>query len=110
MAETYQVTITEPARKDLEEILDYILDHDGQQRAEAMRQAVMDAIYGLKEMPERHGLVKEVAGKTNVVYRRVAVKKKYKVIYRAEEPERNVFVIRILHVKRGPGFVRKALE
>lgn len=109
MAGTYQVIITEPARKDLEEILDYILENDGEQKAADMRLALLEAIYRLAEMPTRHGLVKEVAGRTDVVYRRVIVKKRYQVIYQVEEPGKNVFVIRILHVKRGPGFVKKVL-
>ena len=62
MAGTYQVTITEPAAKDLEEILDYILESDSYQKAVEMRRAILDAINSLAEMPSKPGFVKKALG------------------------------------------------
>ncbi len=109
MAGTYTVVITEPAEKDLEKILEYITEKSSSQSATKMKAAILVAIVALAEMPERHGRVKEVAHRDDIVYRRVIVNKKYQVMYKIEETDQNVFVVRILHVKRGPAFVRKAL-
>mgnify|MGYP001794790737 CR=1 FL=1 len=110
MAESYAVTITEPAEKDLEEILEYITEKSGIKSAEKAGDAILNAIDSLAKMPDRYGRVKEVADRENIIYRRVIVNKKYRVIYKIEEVEKDVYVVRILHVKRGPAFVKKALQ
>lgn len=110
MAESYAVIITEPAEQDLEEILKYIAEKSGVQSAENTRDAILDAIDGLAQMPDRHGRVKEVIHREDIVYRRVIVNKKYRVMYKIEEAEKDVYVVRILHVKRGPAFVKKVLK
>ena len=61
-------------------------------------------------MPDRHGRVKEVIHREDIIYRRVIVNKKYRVMYKIDETDHDVYVVRILHVKRGPNFVKKALE
>ena len=110
MAESYAVIITEPAEQDLEEILEYISEKGGTQSAENTRDAILDAIDGLANMPDRHGRVKEAISREDIIYRRVIVNKKYRVIYKIEETEMDVYVVRILHVKRGPAFVKEALR
>ncbi len=111
MAGTYQVIITEPAQKDLENIINYIGEEKGSvQGAENVKTAILKAINTLAKMPDRHGRVKEVAHKEDIVYRRVIVDKKYRIMYKIEEVDDEVYVVRILHVKRGPNFVRNALK
>ena len=110
MAESYTVIVTESAEQDLEEILEYIAERSGIQSAENARDAILDAIDDLAKMPDRHGRVKEVIHREDIVYRRVIINKKYRVMYKIEEAEKDVYVVRILHVKRGPAFVKDALK
>lgn len=110
MAGTYQVIITAPAEQDLEDILNYLLEEASYQKAVSAQKAILDAIYSLTEMPTANGFVKELIGYTNNVYRRVIAKKTYKIIYQIEEQQKEVFVIRIMHVKRGPDFIKEALK
>ncbi|MEL7220409.1 MAG: type II toxin-antitoxin system RelE/ParE family toxin [Bacteroidota bacterium] len=110
MAESYTVIVTEPAEQDLEELLEYITERDGSSSAESMRDAIVDAIEALAKMPDRYGRVREVLHFKDIIYRRVVVKNRYRVMYKVEELEKDVYVVRILHVKRGPGFVKNALK
>lgn len=110
MAGTYGITITTPAQKDLKEILLYLaLEKGSVQTAQKVRQAILDAIQGLSQMPQRHSLVREVFDKSGVAYRRVIAGKSYRIIYYIDEDASAVFVIRILHVKRSPDFVRNVI-
>ena len=110
MAGQYQVIITEPAEQDLKDILEYIQENTGDQAALNMQQAILKAINDLAQMPTKNSLVRELIGLSEKNYRRAIVKKRYRVIYQIEEADKDVFVIRILHIKRGPDFVRKSVE
>ena len=52
MASTYQVIITEPAEKDLEELLEYIIEKSSHQSATKVKRSILDAIGALAKMPE----------------------------------------------------------
>lgn len=111
MAGTYRVTISTPAQKDLNEILLYLAWEKGSvQNAKKVRQTILDAVQGLSQMPQRHSLVKEVFDKSGIAYRRVIAGKSYRIIYYVDEEASEVFVVRILHVKRSPDFVRNVIE
>jgi len=110
MASTYQVIITEPAEKDLEELLEYIIEKSSHQSATKVKRSILDAIGALAKMPERHAPVKEIQQGKNITYRRVIIKKTYRIMYHIEEIDKAVYVVRILHVKRGPNFVKNALK
>jgi toxin ParE1/3/4 len=111
MAGAYQVTISTPAQKDLKEILLYLaLEKGSVQSAKKVRQTILDAVQGLSQMPQRHSLVKEVFDKSGIAYRRVIAGKSYRIIYYVDEEASEVFVVRILHVKRSPDFIRNVIE
>jgi plasmid stabilization system protein ParE len=111
MAETYQVVVTKAAKKDINDILDYLLDEVSYQEAVDTRQAILSAIHSLEQMPEAYALVRE-AIKTgqSITLRQVVAKKAYRIIYRVEEVKKNVIVVRVIHVKRGGLYVKKALQ
>ena len=46
----------------------------------------------------------------SIIFRQIVVKKAYRIIYRVQEVQKNVVVIRVIHVKRGEGFVQDALK
>lgn len=110
MAVSYQVIITEAAESDLEEILDYYRDQISDQSAIKLKSEMIQAIDGLKQMPERHGAVKEAIQDGVILIRRVIVRKKYRVMFRIQKKGSKVFVLRIIHTKRGSDFVMKALK
>jgi len=106
----YQVIVTEAAENDLEEILEYYKEQISDQSAINLKIDIIQAINELKQMPERHGAVKEAIKDGVILLRRVMVRKKYQVIFRIQTEGQKVFVLRILHVKRSSNFVKKALE
>lgn len=111
MADTYQVIVTQAAKKDINDILDYILEKVSYQEAVDTRQAILSAIHSLETMPEARSPVRE-AVKPNqpITLRQVIAKTVYRIIYRIEEVEENVVVVRVIHVKRSTGYVNKALR
>jgi plasmid stabilization system protein ParE len=108
MADTFQVIITPAAQQDLEDIIDYLTEMESYDRALTVHDEIVDVIEGLEKMPSRHTPARETHEFVGSYYRR-APAGKYKVIFTIDEPVNEVFVIRIMHIKRGSSFVRKAL-
>ena len=110
MAGTYQVVVTKEAKQDINEILDYLLDEVSYQEAVDVRRQIIAAIHSLSERPEARSPVQELAELTEeIIFRQVVVKKAYRLVYRVREIHKNVVIIKVFHVKRGPGFVIDAL-
>ena len=110
MAGTYQVVVTNEAKQDINDILDYLLNEVSYQEAVDVRRQIIAAIHSLSERPEARSPVKELAELTKeIIFRQVVVKKAYRLVYRVREIPKNVVVIKVFHVKRGPGFVMGAL-
>ena len=108
MAATYTVTVTPSAIADLHNALDYIAEHRSQAIAEKVQDEILHAIESLERMPESHPPMRETHDVVGTKYRRI-IAGNYRIIYQMDELSPIVFVIRILHVKRGPDFVRDAL-
>jgi plasmid stabilization system protein ParE len=108
MAGTFQVIITPAAQKDLEDLIDYLTETASHDRALAVHNEIMEVIEGLENMPSRHAPARDTYEFVGDYYRR-APAGKYKVIFHIDEPVNEVFVVRIMHIKRGPEFVRKSL-
>ena len=108
MAGTFQVIITPAAEQDLEGIIAYLIENESYDRAFTVHDEILEVIVGLQEMPTRHAPARDTYEFVGDYYRR-APAGKYKVIFHASEPDNEVFVVRIMHTKRGPEFVRKAL-
>lgn len=110
MAGNYQVVVTPQAQEDLDGILAYLIETESYTRAINVQRSIMDTIYSLEEMPTRHARVLEILDDlpADVDCRRV-VAKGHRIIFTIEEAENQVLVVRIIHVKRGPEFVKDAL-
>ena len=108
MAGTFQVTVTPPAQQDLEDIIDYLTETESYNRALKVRDEILDTIEKLEEMPGRHAPLQETYDLVGNYYRR-ALTGKYKVIFTVEEPINEVFVINIMHIRRGDNFVKDKL-
>lgn len=111
MAESYQVIVTKDAKKDINDILTYLQEQVSHQEAVDARKKILTAIHSLSTMPSSRSPVQEVAQLTEkIVYRQVIAKEVYRIIYRIKEVQKGVVIIRVMHIKRGPGFVKKALS
>ncbi|OAV43953.1 type II toxin-antitoxin system RelE/ParE family toxin [Lewinella sp. 4G2] len=108
MAGTYTVTVTPSAIADLQEALNYIAENQSLTSANSIQDEILNAIERLEKMPESHPPVRETHDVVGTKYRRI-IAGNYRIIYQVDELRPEVFVIRILHVKRGPDFVRGAL-
>ncbi|MEN0004094.1 MAG: type II toxin-antitoxin system RelE/ParE family toxin [Bacteroidota bacterium] len=108
MAGTFQVVITPAAQQDLEDIIDYLADTVSFDSILAVHDAIIEVIENLKVMPSKHAPVRETYEFVGDYYRR-ALAGNYKVIFHVDESTSEVFVIRIMHIKRGPSFVQGEL-
>lgn len=110
MAETYQVVLTKAAKKDVNDILDYLLENVSYTEAVDAREKILTAINSLERMPYSRSPVQELARKYEpITFRQVIAKRVYRIIYQIEEVKKDVIVIRVIHVKRGTSYVKKAL-
>jgi plasmid stabilization system protein ParE len=111
MAQSHQVILTITARKDINNILDYLLEKVSYSEAADARQKIIAAINSLTSMPEARTPVRETLKQNKpIIFRQIIAKEVYRIIYRIEDTKKNVVIIRVIHVKRGPGFVKKALR
>ena len=108
MAESFEVIVTGSAESDLEAIVEYVSDTTSYEHALKVRDQIVAAIEGLETMPERHAPLKETVEYVVDYYRRVLAGN-YKIIFTIEQAVDIVFVIRIIHIRRGGEYVRNAL-
>ncbi|MNE06088.1 Plasmid stabilization system protein [compost metagenome] len=97
--ETFHITITEPAERDLRDIADYIahelLDHVA---ARKLVSRIAESIFELEHMPLRNNLVRDERLASQGI--RKLVVDQYIVFYLVSEADTTVTVIRILYGKR----------
>lgn len=108
MAGTFQIIIAPAAQQDLEDIIEYLAEIESYDRAVTVHDEIIEVIEGLEKMPDRHAPARETYEVVGDYYRR-ATTGKYKAIFHIDETVKQVFVVRIMHIKRGPDFIRKAL-
>lgn len=77
----FEVLLTEDAARDLEELYDYVYDHDSSTRAEHVLKRLESAISDLATHPERGSFPKELLTLGIREYRQTFFKP-YRVIYR----------------------------
>jgi toxin ParE1/3/4 len=88
----HEVVLTEDAARDLEELIGYIGEVDGEVAADRVLTRIAGRLEGLGELPARGAPVRELATLGIVEYREVFFKP-YRVIYRVIEARVVVFVI-----------------
>ena len=89
---TFSVVLTEDAARDLEELYDYVAQHDSPRKAEAVLDKMEALFEGLSTAPERGTRPKELAALGIGEYRQVFFKP-YRVIYRGMGHEVYVMLI-----------------
>ncbi len=77
----FQVSLTEDAARDLEEIFDYIAEHDDPAKANHVLDRIEEAVESLATFPERGSHPKELLSLGIREYRHTFLKP-YRVIYR----------------------------
>jgi toxin ParE1/3/4 len=88
----YDVSITPGAERDLEEIAEYIADHDSSLKADQVLERCLQVIEGLKTLPGRGSIPREPLSLGMRDFRQVFFKP-YRVIYRIAG--RKVFILLI---------------
>jgi plasmid stabilization system protein ParE len=76
---TYQVVISRQARTSLKEIHTYLKEEVLKETAEHVRKGILETIKNLSNMPQKHGIVREVSDE-QIVFRRV-LEWSYKIIF-----------------------------
>lgn len=93
----YEVLITPSAERDLEQLVDYIADHDSPARADHVLAKLLDVISGLASFPERGSFAKELLTLGVRDFRQVFFKP-YRVIYRVAGAQ--VFIMVVVDARR----------
>lgn len=73
MSERFGIVWTDTARNDLLAIIDYLVDRDGVDAAEALYDKIVDAVRGVKTMPRRCRIVPELEAEGITAYRELLV-------------------------------------
>lgn len=111
MAETYQVVVSQEAKDDINNILDFLQKNVSFKEAVSTRQAILDSIRSLERMPQSHPPVQEILKPNKpILLRQVVAKSFYRIIYAIEEVADAVIIIRVIHVKRGNRYIKQALK
>lgn len=93
----YEVLLIEDAERDLEELYDYVFEHDAPGRAEALLQRIEQVMESLATFPERGAYPKELLALGIREYRQTFFKP-YRVIYRVVGAR--VFILLIVDGRR----------
>ena len=88
----YEVSLTNDAVIDLEELDDYISSHDSPENADYVLDSIEEVIRGLGDMPERGSYPEELSQLGIKEYREVFFKP-YRIIYRVIDQKVYVYLI-----------------
>ena len=89
---SFEVLLTAGARRDLQEIVDFIAENDSPESADRVLARLEEAIAGLSELPERGSHPKELLELGIREYRQVFFKP-YRLIYRVSGKIVHVYLI-----------------
>lgn len=95
----FRVETTEPADQDIEETLAFIAE-DSPTAAARWLEEFSEIIYSFREMPSRFPLIQE-ASEFPQTYR-CAHLHSHRIIFRIDEDEKTVYVVRVYHGARRP--------
>ena len=88
----YRVFLTEDAIRDLEDIDDYISQHDSPENADYVLNKIETAIYKLADFSDRGAYPKELSSLGIKEYREVFFKP-YRIIYRVIDSKIYIYII-----------------
>lgn len=100
----FKVRLTKSAKRDLQDLYEYIALHDAPEKAEHVFQRIEDMIEGLSLLPSRGVHPPELAEQGITDYRETFFKP-YRIVYTIER--KNVFVVMVADGRRN---MRKLLE
>ncbi len=89
---TDEVVLTKDAERDLEDIYDYIAEHDSLEKADHLLDRPVEATEALRTSPDRGSNVNEIRSLGMSEYRQVFFKP-YRLIYRVHAKQVVVYVI-----------------
>ncbi len=109
MVRHFKVIISTDAERDIKEILEYLDEEAGIRIAEDVRKSFTVSFERLEQMPTAYSILRELQPLTNRKIRKIVVKKAWRVIFEINESQKEVYVLRVLHFKRGPSSIEKVL-
>ncbi|MES2936758.1 MAG: type II toxin-antitoxin system RelE/ParE family toxin [Pseudomonadota bacterium] len=92
MSDTYAVVLTQDAAQDLQELYDFIAEHDAPAKADHVLDRIEAALNGLARFPQRGAHVKELLAIGMRDYRETYFKP-YRIIYRIADRQAAVYLI-----------------
>jgi toxin ParE1/3/4 len=92
MTATHQVILTEDAQRDLEELYDFIAEHDAPAKADHVLDRIEELLISLSKFPERGAWTKELLALGIREYRETYFKP-YRLIYRVLGSKVYVYLI-----------------
>ncbi len=96
MAAIYDVVLTDDAQQDLQELCDYIANHDAPAKADYVLDGIEKVLASLANMPERGAWTKELLALGIREYRETYFKP-YRVIYRViQSDERSMVYVYLI--------------
>ncbi|MCO6476279.1 MAG: type II toxin-antitoxin system RelE/ParE family toxin [Phaeodactylibacter sp.] len=98
--EEFRIIVTPEAKDGLQSIVEYLENKVSVNTADKVRKRLLEAMDSLSEMPQRHGIVGAISDE-EVTYRRIN-EGRYRIIFVIEEDKKEVKVIDISYVRRGP--------
>lgn len=92
MSALHEVFLTAGAEQDLQEIYDYIAEHDAPAKADHVLDSIVEAWTSLARFPERGAFTKELLALGIREYREIDFKP-YRIIYRVAAPRVYVYLV-----------------
>ena len=92
MTPSYQVELTADAQTDLNELVNYVAQHDAPQKALQLLDQIENTLASLQTLPERGACTKELLALGNREYRETYFKP-YRIIYKVLPTTVYVYVI-----------------
>ena len=109
MAEVYKVIVHSKAEKDLQETIECLKENVGYQTAEELQREFIETLTELTKRPASYSIFRPDQY-SNPRFRKVILKKAWNLIFEIDEKALEVYVIRMLHVKRSTHFIQKNIK
>ncbi|HEY1805888.1 MAG TPA: type II toxin-antitoxin system RelE/ParE family toxin [Terracidiphilus sp.] len=88
----YRILVTDDALRDLDDLYEWVAEHDSPQKAEYVFNRITETVKGIAVLPHRGSRPRELPPGLHAEYRQVLFKP-YRVIYEVVEPDIVVHMI-----------------
>lgn len=100
MSDLYSIEFTSFADSQIDDIVFYLEQNRSESVADKVKRGIFEAIEGLIEMPDRHGLLRGMPDST-ITFRRV-LKWSYIIVFHIDEADKKVMIVDVSHSRQDP--------